>query len=61
MSVEQQVLGFQITVDDVVGMEVVERERDLGGVELCDWIWEALEIVSISMVLLCHPLCAIRT
>lgn len=43
MAVEQQILGLQVAVDDVVRVQVVERERDFGGVELCDWVGEALQ------------------
>jgi len=42
VSVEQQVFWFEITVDDVVRVEVVEGERDLGSVELGHWVREAL-------------------
>lgn len=44
MSVEQQVLGLQITVDDVHRVQVVESERDLGGVELSNGVGESLRI-----------------
>jgi hypothetical protein len=42
VSVEEQVLRLQITVDDVQGMQVVESESDLGGVELSDGVGESL-------------------
>jgi hypothetical protein len=42
VAVEQQVLGLQVAVDDVVRVQVVEGERDLGGVELGDGVGEAL-------------------
>lgn len=44
VAVEQQVLGLQVTVDDVVRVQVVERERDFGRVELCDRIGKALAL-----------------
>lgn len=44
VSVEQQVLGLQITVDDVHRVQVVESERDLGGVELSNGVGESLRI-----------------
>jgi hypothetical protein len=40
--VEQQVLGLQVAVDDVVRVQVVQRERDFGRVELCDRVGKAL-------------------
>jgi hypothetical protein len=44
VAVEQQVLGFQVAVDDVVRVQVVQREGDLGGVELGDGVGEALRL-----------------
>jgi hypothetical protein len=44
MAVEQQVLGLQVAVDDVVRVQVVEGEGDLSGVELCDGVGEALRL-----------------
>jgi hypothetical protein len=40
--IEQQILGLQVAVDDVVRVQVVERERDFRRVELCDWVGKAL-------------------
>lgn len=40
--VEEQVLGFQIAVDDFQRVEVVESESDFGCVKLGDWIGEPL-------------------
>lgn len=42
MAVEQQVLWLQVAVDDVVRVQVVEGEGDLGSVELGDGVGEAL-------------------
>ncbi len=42
MPVEQQVLWFQVPVDDVPGVEIVESQRNLRGVELGYGIREAL-------------------
>jgi hypothetical protein len=44
VAVEQQVLGLQVAVDDVVRVQVVEGQRDLGGVELGDGVREALRL-----------------
>jgi hypothetical protein len=38
--IEQQILGLQVAVDDVVRVQVVER--DFRRVELCDWVGKAL-------------------
>ena len=40
---EQNILGLEVAVDDVVRVEIVERERDLGRVELRDWVHKALK------------------
>jgi len=47
VSVEEQVLGLQITVDDVHRVQVVESESNLGGVELGDGVGESLCIGSV--------------
>jgi hypothetical protein len=44
MAVQQQVLGLQVAVDDVVRVQIIEGEGDFGGVELGDRIGEALVI-----------------
>jgi len=46
MAVEKQVFRLQVAIDDVVRVQVVERERNLGRVELCDWVGKALRGVS---------------
>lgn len=46
MTVEEQVLGLEVSIDDVLGMQILQRQRDFCGVELCDGIWEALSTVS---------------
>lgn len=43
MAIQQQVLGFQVAVDDVMRVQVVECERNLCGIELGDGVGEALE------------------
>lgn len=49
MAVQEQILGLQVAVDDVVRVQVIERERNLCGVELCDGIGKALwELVSVD-------------
>lgn len=42
VSVEKQIFWFEIAVDDVVGVEVIESERDLSSVELGHRIRKAL-------------------
>ena len=39
---EEQVLGLQVPVDDVVRVQVVQRQRDFCRVELGDWVRKAL-------------------
>ena len=43
VSVEQQVLGLQVSVDDVHAVEVVECERDFSSVEFGYRVWEPLK------------------
>jgi hypothetical protein len=40
---EEDVLGLEVSVDDVERVEVVEREGNLGSVELGDRIGETLK------------------
>lgn len=40
--IQEYVLRLKVAVYDVGLVQVVERERDLGGVELRDWVWEPL-------------------
>ena len=49
VSIEQQVLRLQISVDDVHAMEIVKRECNFSGVELGDRVWEALERCQLRM------------
>jgi hypothetical protein len=42
MAVQEQVFRLQIAVDDVVRVQVVEGQRDLGRVEFGDGVREAL-------------------
>ena len=48
VEVEQDVLGLEVPVDDVVVVEVVKRERDLCCVEFCYWVGEALGAAAMS-------------
>lgn len=50
VSIEQQILRLQIAVDDVVRVQVVERERDFRRVELCNRVGKALWGVSPSLL-----------
>jgi hypothetical protein len=43
MSVKEQVLGFQISVYDLLRMQILERKGDLRCIEFCDWIRKPLE------------------
>lgn len=43
MSVQKQVLGFEIPVDDVLCMEVFECQGDFGGIEFGDRVWKTLD------------------
>jgi len=49
MPVEQQVFGLEVAIYDFQRMEIVESEGDFGGVELCDWIREALKRFYVSL------------
>ena len=42
VEVEKDVFGLEVAVDDVEGVQVVQGECDLRGVELRDRVWEAL-------------------
>ena len=42
MSVEQQVFGLEIAVNDVHAMKIIECQRDFSGVKFRDRIWKAL-------------------
>lgn len=48
MSVEQQILGLEISVDNVLGVKVFEGQGYLRCVELGDRIRESLDDVSLS-------------
>jgi hypothetical protein len=41
---QQNVLRFEVSVNNVERMQVVESKRDLCSVELCDRVWEALSV-----------------
>jgi len=40
--IQKQIFRFQIAVDDVVRVEIIEGKRDLGGVEFRDRVRKAL-------------------
>lgn len=42
VAIEQQVLGLQIAVNDVLGVQVIQGQRDLGSVKFGDGIGESL-------------------
>ena len=48
MTVQQQVLGFEISVDDIFGVEILQRERDFCCVEFGHRIWESLRTINNS-------------
>lgn len=51
MSVQQQVLRFEIAVDDVHAMKIIQCQRNLGSVELCYRVGKALMRVLVQAVL----------
>ena len=46
VSVQEQILGLQVTVNYVARVQIVESQGHFSGVELCDWVREPLSIVS---------------
>ena len=44
IGIEENVLGLEVAVDDVEGMEVIEGKRDFSRIELGHWVGEALQI-----------------
>ena len=42
MPVQQEILGFEIPVDDVHAVQIIQREGDFGGIEFGYGIREAL-------------------
>ena len=44
MSVQEEILRFQISVDNVLGMHVLEGQCDLSGVELGDRVRKSLDV-----------------
>ena len=46
--VEQQVFRLEITVDDIPRVQVLERQRDFGGVKLSNGVREALDTQTIN-------------
>lgn len=51
MSVKQQVFGLEITVNDIVRMEIFQRKCHFGGVKLGDRVGESLSENLISFLL----------
>jgi hypothetical protein len=52
VAVQKEVLGFQVSVDDIPLVQVLQGQRDFGGVELGYRIGEALDAVSKTKTLL---------
>ena len=50
VKIEQDVLRLEVAVDDVERVQVVERERDLGRVELGYGVRESLEGTEVSVL-----------
>ena len=48
VAVEEQVLGLQISVDDILGMQIFECQRHFGRIEFSDGIWEALSLSAVD-------------
>ena len=46
MPIQQQVLGFEISIDNVLRMQIVERQSDLCGVKFGYRVWKPLHPVS---------------
>ncbi len=44
VAIEKQIFGLQITIDDVMRMQIVESECDFCGVELGNGVGEALRL-----------------
>ena len=42
MSIKEEVLGLEISVNDVLAVQVIEGQCDFGGVELRDGVRETL-------------------
>lgn len=49
MSIEEEIFRLQITVNDVLRVQILESKGDFGCVEFGDRVWEALVQVSINM------------
>lgn len=47
--VEQNIFGLEVAVYDVLGMQVIECQRYLGGVEFCYWFRKPLSPQTISV------------
>lgn len=43
VSIQQQVFGLQITIDDVLGMKVFQGQGHFSGIEFGYWVWEPLQ------------------
>lgn len=55
MSIQEQVLGFEIAIYDILGVQVFEGERHFGCVELGDRVGESLEKHSVSQAYFVVP------
>lgn len=44
MTIEEKIFGLEISVDDVLSVEVFQCKGNLCGVEFSDWVREALNL-----------------
>ena len=44
MSIQEQVFRLEVPIDDVMQVEIIERERNLGRVKLCYRVRKALYV-----------------
>lgn len=49
VSVKKQVLGFQISVYDLLRMQILERKGDFRSIEFGDWIRKSLEYSCVNI------------
>ncbi len=42
VAIKQKVFGLQVSVNNVFGMEIFQRQRSLGGVKLGNWVGKSL-------------------
>lgn len=46
--VDEDIFRFEVAVDNVEPMKVMERKGYFGSVELCNRVWESLEIIMVN-------------